>query len=299
MLICFLPLRLTFGLSEVLFLLMAAFSFSPSSSAFPPLNPSSSTISSLLGAPPSSTTRRNEALLACCNSKDLLTSQNSSSKEIKLSFIPCADEEAVFSKEELSSDQKEWGLSLVGHVIGKISFYGSLLAAIKKKWIFKCNLDLLPMEGDFFLFKFLCSEDYNMVWNCGPYYLNDKPFILKKWSKDFHPIKKNFVEIPIWVKFPNLPLCCWNDTSFSKIASKVGIPLTVDSLMANKSCITFARVCVQISPSSLLPNEVSLNLDGTIWKQGVVYDWKPSACLNCNTFCHDHNNYPLKPQKSF
>lgn len=73
------------------------------------------------------------------------------------------------------------------------------------------------------------------------------------------------MEITIWIKFPNLSLCCWSDSGFFKIASKVGILLDVDSLTTNKSRITFARVCVQISPSSSLPDEISLNLGDTMW----------------------------------
>lgn len=118
------------------------------------------------------------------------------------------------------------------------------------------------MEGDFFLLKFSCAEEYDLVWNTGMCFLNGKPFIFKKWSHDFRPVKENFKEISLWIKFPNLHLCCWHKKGFSKIASKVGIPLAVDALTASKSCIAFARMCVQISPSSTLPEEITFKLNG-------------------------------------
>lgn len=88
-----------------------------------------------------------------CNYQDLLLSQNSSTggKEINLSFIPCDEETICFIEEELTLGQKEWELSLFGHAIDKRPFYGSLLAVVKKKWSFKGHLELLTMEGDFFL----------------------------------------------------------------------------------------------------------------------------------------------------
>lgn len=137
-----------------LFIMMDS-SFFPSWSAFPPLNSSSSTTPSLLGAPPIFSLQPFDQPTARCNWKDLFTSQTTSSKAINLSFIPCSDDEVVFTEEELSSGQKEWGLSLVGHAIGKRPFYRTLLAAIKKKWNFKGSLDLLTMEGDFFPIQIL------------------------------------------------------------------------------------------------------------------------------------------------
>lgn len=221
--------------------------------------------SSLLG-PLDPLSGLNLSPLVSCNSKSILTLQNNTTKDINLSFIFCDEEDICFSKEDLASGQQEWWLSIVGHAIEKRPFYGSLLATIKKKWAFKSNLKLLTMEGDFFLFKISCADDYELVWNFGPCFLNDKLFFLKKWLQDFRSVKEKFSEILSWIKFPNLSLCCWNEKGFSKIANKVGIPLTVGSLTASKSRITFTRVCVQISPSSPLPDEISLNLNGTKWK---------------------------------
>lgn len=47
--------------------------------------------------------------------------------------------------------------------MGKKLFYRSLLATIKHKLSFKGDLKLLTLEGDFFLFKFACKEDYDIV----------------------------------------------------------------------------------------------------------------------------------------
>lgn len=41
-----------------------------------------------------------------------------------------------------------------------------------------------------------------------------------------------------------------------------------------------------------------LNLNGTNWKQPIVYNWKPITCLKCNSFSHDNNTYPLNHLKS-
>jgi hypothetical protein len=33
--------------------------------------------------------------------------------------------------------------------------------------------------------------------------------------------------VPVWVKFPNLSLCCWSPICLSKITSVLGKPISV------------------------------------------------------------------------
>lgn len=131
-----------------------------------------------------------------------------------------------------------------------------------------------------------------MVWDGGPCFLNGRPFVFQKWSWDFRPSKEAITEIPIWIKLRNFPLCCWNETGLSKVASWVGVPLAVDSLTAAKARITFARICVQISTSSKLPDSVPINLNGKKFIQPIIYDWKPTVCSSCNSFSHDTQKCP-------
>lgn len=105
--------------------------------------------------------------------------QNINEPAHNLSFISCSDDVVSFLEEEISHGQKEWEISLIGHAISKRPFYEFLLVAIRKCWTFKGSLDLLTIESDFFLFKFTCKEDFDLVWNSGLRFLKGKPFIFK------------------------------------------------------------------------------------------------------------------------
>lgn len=140
--------------------------------------------------------------------KDLLSAQYANTKPFSLSFVPEESPEVSFSQDDLAEEQNEWDLSLIGYVVGKHPFYGLLLAAIKRKWTFKGSLELLTLDGDFFLLKFSCKEDYDCVWDNGPCFLNEKPIFFQKWKWDFRPTKANFIEIPLWIKLSNFPLYC-------------------------------------------------------------------------------------------
>ncbi|PKU87689.1 RNA exonuclease 1 [Dendrobium catenatum] len=134
-----------------------------------------------------------------------------------------------------------------------------------------------------------------MAWSGGPWFFFGKPFILQKWSPDFIPKREDFASIPLWIKIKNLPLSCWTPEGISKIASCVGIPLAVDALTAAKTRLTFARVCVQVSCSNPLPDEIYISVDGKITPLSVLYDWKPSPCSFCGSIYHSPDQCSKNP----
>ncbi|KAH0682876.1 hypothetical protein KY290_021474 [Solanum tuberosum] len=54
--------------------------------------------------------------------------------------------------------------------------------------------------------RFPSLDDRNEVLYSGPHMLNNKPIIVKVWSADFNFNKEVLQTVPIWVKYPNLPL---------------------------------------------------------------------------------------------
>ena len=66
--------------------------------------------------------------------------------------------------------------------------------------------------------------------------------------------------IPIWVKFHNIPLEYWTNTSLGHIASVVGNPLHLDSLTENQSKLSFARICVEVGVDCEFHKSVLLDL---------------------------------------
>ncbi|KAL0928474.1 hypothetical protein M5K25_000358 [Dendrobium thyrsiflorum] len=246
---------------------------------FPPLSPSS-----LLGpVPPPLSTSFAENLAA-----------TPPTAPFPLDFVLPA-QKLAFVADDLTEGASLWSLSLVGYSLGVRPYYERLLAAMRKVWKLKGELSLLSLADGFFLLKFISSEDFNMVWTGGPWFLLGKPFILQKWSPKFRPKRDEDASIPIWVKIIDLPLALWTPKGISRIASFIGIPIYVDSLMANRTRLTFARVCVQISKDSALPDEIPISIDGEDQILKVLYDWKPSRCEGCGSLVHPYSLCPSNP----
>ncbi|XP_020685767.1 uncharacterized protein LOC110101990 [Dendrobium catenatum] len=156
-------------------------------------------------------------------------------------------------------------------------------------------MSLISLPEGFFLLKFNNLEDYNFVWSRGPWFLLGKPFVLQQWSPKFKPKRDESASVPIWIKVLDLPLALWTPSGISKIASYVGIPLTVDDLTAKRTRLSYARICVQISKESKLPDEIPIVIEGEESVLKVVYDWKPTPCESCGSLIHPSNLCPTNP----
>ncbi|XP_020687148.1 uncharacterized protein LOC110102962 [Dendrobium catenatum] len=220
----------------------------------------------------------------------------SASKVLCLSHFPQEPEIVPFSEEKLTKGGEDWNLCLVGYSIGRRPFYEALLGAIKKTWSLKGSVQLLSLSDGFFLLRFSCSEDYEMVWSRGVWFLLGRPFVLQKWHPKFKPQRENFTSVPIWVKIHDLPLACWNSEGISRIASKIGIPLAANNLTEQKTRLTFARVCVLVDNNAAYPEEIKVSLDGDLVSLKVQYEWRPFPCDHCKSLMHYSSACPSKPE---
>ncbi|KAL0919520.1 hypothetical protein M5K25_011618 [Dendrobium thyrsiflorum] len=129
---------------------------SPSPQPALPSPPNFHNMQPLSGAPPRAWTNLFEP-----------SDPSSSSSKLNLSFFPSEPDIIPFSGDKLSKGASDWKLCLVGYSVGRRPFYEALLAAVKKTWPLKGSIQLLSLSDGFFLFRFSCDEDYEMVWSRG------------------------------------------------------------------------------------------------------------------------------------
>ncbi|XP_020700569.1 uncharacterized protein LOC110112623 [Dendrobium catenatum] len=82
----------------------------------------------------------------------------------------------------------------------------------------------------------------------------------------------------------------------SRIASKIGIPLAVDVLTAQKTRLTFARVCIQVDASATYPEEIPISIEDDVFSLKIQYEWKPTVCEHCKSMVHGSFLCPFKPE---
>ncbi|XP_020685357.2 uncharacterized protein LOC110101699 [Dendrobium catenatum] len=200
-----------------------------------------------------------------------------------------------FKGDDLSEGKSIWTSTLIGYSLGPRPYYERLLKAMLNLWKLKGSMKLLSLADGFFLLKFSTEEDLDSVLSGGPWFLLGKPFILQRCSPKFKPKRDEDAPIPVWIKIVDFPLALWTPTGISKISSYIGIPISVDALTANRSRLTFARICVLISKDSPLPDEISIEIEGEDITLTVLYDWKPEKCEGCGSLIHPFSLCPKNP----
>ncbi|KAK1326173.1 hypothetical protein QJS10_CPA01g02066 [Acorus calamus] len=228
-----------------------------------------------------------------------LNEKNRINKDLSYIAPSLEDGEPVVPSEDsdLVEMEDHWRLSLIGYVIGKKPYFKAFIDYLYRVWKPKGNIEVLMQGGGFFVVRFSSEEDLQCVIEGGPWFMGGRPIVLRKWHRGIKMELERLETIPIWIRFPQLPLHLWGKRMLSKLASIVGTPIYTDSSTANCSRIEYAHICVEISALSSLPEVIRLKEDGIIKELKLEYEWKPSSCKACNTFGHSEAQCPLSSSK--
>nr|GEZ64141.1 hypothetical protein [Tanacetum cinerariifolium] len=136
-------------------------------------------------------------------------------------------------------------------------------------------------------------------------FVNELRYNLRRtWSKfgfkDIVDYNTELKRIPLWVKLCNVPLEAWTVKGIGALASMLGKPLVMDSVIANTckqgiGMVRYARVLIEVSAKKILANDVEIvykNVEGMVQCRKTVkveYDWKPLMCSECGVSGHTYS----------
>ncbi|KAK4428235.1 hypothetical protein Salat_1123100 [Sesamum alatum] len=84
-----------------------------------------------------------------------------------------------------------------------------------------------------------------------------------------------------------LPTECWHPNTLGKIGSRLGNPITKDSLTMRMERVSNAHILVEVDASRALVDKVEFILsNGVTRKQPVIYEFTPKFCTKCKRFGH-------------
>jgi hypothetical protein len=201
---------------------------------------------------------------------------------------------AIIGEEELLSAEKMWSNSILIYLVGKRPYYMFFKAYIRRTWLPKGKFEVFARDNGFYLVQFELEEDCNKILDGGPWLMDGKFIIMKKWNSTIKYEKDLLLSIPIWVRFPNLNFAYWNHISLCKIASIIGRPIAMDEHTKNRSRISFARMLIEVDASFKFESEVQIQLPrGDFVMQNVEYEFIPPVCHNCVCFGHTDKECPI------
>jgi len=112
----------------------------------------------------------------------------------------------TFLDTDVGMYKDQWRFSLIGFIAGKFPGYTSLSTFINSSW--KRNVQFSMHDSGWLVFNFDYEMDMLEVLNGGPYSVHGRFLILKIMPEFFGFDTFDMLRMPVWIRFPNLPLQC-------------------------------------------------------------------------------------------
>nr|TKS16063.1 hypothetical protein D5086_0000026360 [Populus alba] len=94
-------------------------------------------------------------------------------------------------------------------------------------------------------------------------------------------------QVPIWLKFPNLPLKCCTLRCLSKLTSVLDKPIQFDKLIFTKERLSYVWVLVEVDLLADLWSYINVVLpNGNPFFQRVIYETLPKFCKHYRVVGH-------------
>ncbi|XP_071705361.1 uncharacterized protein [Rutidosis leptorrhynchoides] len=193
--------------------------------------------------------------------------------------------------------QERYRHTIYGYFLGKRVAYPVVHNYVMNVWK-KYGIEKVMMNAKgFFFFKFTTETGMNGVLENGPWIIRTIPIILNKWSPEITLMKEDLKRVPVWVKLHDIPLAGFTEDGLSSIASKVGIPIMLDSYTSSMcqdawGRPNYARAMLEVTAESDPKESLKIAIPNpkgdtkTISIVKVEYEWKPPRCDNCKIFGH-------------
>ena len=85
-----------------------------------------------------------------------------------------------------------------------------------------------------FIIQFPSAEGRDRVLESGPWHIQNKPLIVRKWEPRMEMLEFNMEKLPVWIHLGNVPLELFNQKGLSYITSTSGNPLYMDRITAGQ-----------------------------------------------------------------
>ncbi|OVA06397.1 protein of unknown function DUF4283 [Macleaya cordata] len=149
---------------------------------------------------------------------------------------------------------------VVGSFVGRSLTYNLVKSTLTKSWNLHGDFEMTIHGEGAFIFLFNLVEDRVKVLEHGHVYVANHLFIIRPWQPFVEQELAELRSVPIWITLKNILVHLWNNEGIGTIVSFLGKPLLMDGPTANKSRMSFVRVCVEINMESPLPDFVPVLL---------------------------------------
>lgn len=177
------------------------------------------------------------------------------------------------TKEEKIAARKPWRSSLIIKLVGRTIGYQYLLKRIQAMWKTQSEPTLIDLTNNFYIVKLEHREEYERALLDGPWMIADHYLHVQKWKPKFRVDKAEIDSLPVWLRFPVLPVDFYSECWLKKAGNNIGRTIKVDIATPLASRGRFARVCMEV--------DLNKPLMGGYRMHGEYYRVQYEGCKMC------------------
>lgn len=194
----------------------------------------------------------------------------------------------MLTKEEKYRLRSKWKQTLILKVLGRSVAYAYLLKRLTTFWHPKARMELVTIEGRYFLVKFASHEDYEFAKYGGPWMVLDHYLVMKERVPNFDLLTDKTKTMIVLVQFPILSAEYYDYNFPMRVRGKIGKAINIDMATSLVSRAMFARICVEVDITKPLLSKFTLRRR----VRGIVYEGLHLICFKCGMYGHNTESCP-------
>ena len=99
-----------------------------------------------------------------------------------------------------------WKNAIVAQFVGRIPNFSYFQKMVNLLWGDEGEVDIRPAGHNLFLLQFSNPILRDRVLENGPWHIQGKPLIVRKWEPRMKSLEFNMAKLPIWIQLGNIPL---------------------------------------------------------------------------------------------
>ncbi|KAK8683648.1 hypothetical protein V6N13_039702 [Hibiscus sabdariffa] len=158
---------------------------------------------------------------------------------------------------------------------------------MNRLWGREGSVEIKFLAPSVYMVNFPSKHVRDWVLESGPWHIQQKAIVLRKWLPEMIPEVLCLDSAPIWVRLRHIPLEIYTQQGLGYLASALGKPLYSDKATILKQSLEYAKICVEVSAKSSLPESILVDLgEGHSIHVSVELVWASPRCSHCSILGH-------------
>ena len=123
---------------------------------------------------------------------------------------------------------------MVAQLVGRIPNFSYFHKMVKVLWGEDGKVDVRPAGHNLFIIQFSNTTLRDRVLENGPWHIQNKPFIVRKWEPGMKSLEFDMAKLLVWIQLGNILLELFFQKGINYIANAISNPFYMDRITASQ-----------------------------------------------------------------